>query len=231
MPPRTSQRELVALLGALIALPLTVALSTVSSISLLGLLAMEYGGSFGGFGLGIRSLETVITLAQDDSSSDWSTVCDTCYPAWCYDALLGEVANWTPTFSDFGCGECDITIATTFVAGCLPCDNTAFLIESGWALPVGAEWTSMEIDIAWKVTRVSTTNFRVWVDDVSIHMEDLVGEGAKTVVLGPNSGDVDVFYRLQIGATTEGSGAYANITGLRFYGTTGTPNLFGVDDC
>lgn len=72
-------------LAWLILLPFTASLSTVATISLLGLLAMRYGGSFGDFQLGIRSMEMVINLAQDDSSSDWSTVCDACDDSWCHE--------------------------------------------------------------------------------------------------------------------------------------------------
>ena len=72
-------------LAWLIALPFTASLSTVASVSLLGLLAMRYGGSFGDFQLGIQSLETVINLAQDDSSPDWATVCDPCLASWCHE--------------------------------------------------------------------------------------------------------------------------------------------------
>lgn len=77
--------KLIDWLAWLIALPFVASLSTVATISLLGLLAMRYGGSFGDFQLGIRSMETVINLAQYDSSSDWSTVCDPCLASWCHE--------------------------------------------------------------------------------------------------------------------------------------------------
>lgn len=70
-------------LAWLILLPFTASLSTVATVSLLGLLAMRYGGSFGMFQLGIRSMETVINLAQNDSSNNWSVVCDPCVLSWC----------------------------------------------------------------------------------------------------------------------------------------------------
>jgi hypothetical protein len=92
--PPTSP-ELSEWLVWLIALPFVASLSTVATISLLGLLAMRYGGAMGQFELGIRSLKTVIQLSVDESSSDWSIVCDPC-SGWCYtwDLTIAQ-SDWT----------------------------------------------------------------------------------------------------------------------------------------
>jgi len=81
----------------MVALPYGDALQTVSAISMLGLLAMRYGGKFGQFVLGIRSLETIIQLSESASDSNWSIVCtDPCGPDWCitHDWTI-DAQGWT----------------------------------------------------------------------------------------------------------------------------------------
>lgn len=53
-------------------------LSTVATISLMGVLAMEFGGRWGPFKVGIRSLATVVALAKDDEDSNWDILCTAC---------------------------------------------------------------------------------------------------------------------------------------------------------
>lgn len=60
------------------ALPLTAALPTVKIASLMGLLAIRYGGGFGPFTLGVRSFETTVRLLEDDTNEDWDILCDVC---------------------------------------------------------------------------------------------------------------------------------------------------------
>lgn len=69
--------------------------STVATISMLGLMAMRFGGAFGPFQLGIHSLETIIKLAEDDTDSGWSILCDPCITTWCYIFDFSIAAYWT----------------------------------------------------------------------------------------------------------------------------------------
>lgn len=62
----------------LFVLELTADVAIVKIASLMGLLAIRFGGSFGPFSLGIRTMETTIRLLADDENSDWSILCDTC---------------------------------------------------------------------------------------------------------------------------------------------------------
>lgn len=112
VPPTSVQ--LFDWLAWLILLPFVGATSTVATISLLGLLAMRYGGSFGDFVLGIRSMELVINLAQDDSSSDWSIVCDPC------NVLATPIIDDDPCYGGGGIGTLSHLGGTRWR---LTCDN------------------------------------------------------------------------------------------------------------
>lgn len=92
-----------------VSLPYGVALQTVGAISMIGLIAMRYGGKFGQFVLGIRTLETLMALSADDSSSDWSILCDC---AWCIDI--------------------DWTLGADGWAKAPPPEGAGILIASGW---------------------------------------------------------------------------------------------------
>lgn len=69
----------------LVDITLNVALdatNTVKAGSLLGLLIMRYGGSFGQFVLGIRTLKTTIALLANDTNPDWAILCLDCPGEW-----------------------------------------------------------------------------------------------------------------------------------------------------
>lgn len=66
----------------LIALPFTSNVLIVKLCGLLGLLTMRYGGKFGSMILGIRSLQTTISLLADDTNPDWETLCTECPEEW-----------------------------------------------------------------------------------------------------------------------------------------------------
>lgn len=141
-------------LAWLILLPFTGALSTVATVSLLGLLAIRYGGSFGDFALGIQSMETVINLAQDDSSSDWSIVCDPCTTTWCYEWFNGS--------DDDAVAEdvngCTAVVTTELVTGCCGQAGTAQWIFIRITLPSTTNITSLEFQTDMNAVRVSSTD-------------------------------------------------------------------------
>lgn len=86
-----------------VSLPYGVALQTVAAISMIGLIAMRWGGKFGQFTLGIRTLDMLVKLNEDASSSDWSILCDDC--PWCIDTDWKVGANgWAKTPGAEGCG-------------------------------------------------------------------------------------------------------------------------------
>lgn len=58
------------------------ATNTVKAGSLLGLLIMRYGGSFGQFVMGIRTLKTTIALLANDTNPDWAILCLECETEW-----------------------------------------------------------------------------------------------------------------------------------------------------
>ena len=66
----------------LLGLPFTADVLIVKLVGLLGLLTMRYGGKFGEFLLGVRSLETTIHLLKDDTNPDWETLCTECPERW-----------------------------------------------------------------------------------------------------------------------------------------------------
>lgn len=56
---------------------------TVKISSMMGLLALRYGGSFGGWSLGIRTLATTVKLLADETDDGWEILCDECPdPEW-----------------------------------------------------------------------------------------------------------------------------------------------------
>ncbi len=65
----------------LIGLPFTAPLQTVCSISMLGMIAMRFGGKFGEMTLGIQTLKTMVQLAEDETNSNWDILCTDC--GWC----------------------------------------------------------------------------------------------------------------------------------------------------
>lgn len=76
----------------LLALPFTSNELIVKLCGLLGLLTMRYGGKFGAYVLGVRSLETTISLLADDTNPDWATLCLECPPRWSHfwDFTIGK---------------------------------------------------------------------------------------------------------------------------------------------
>lgn len=76
----------------ILGLELTVNEAIVKVAGIFGLAVLRFGSVFGLFGLGVRSLQTIITLARDDSDPDWPILCDACPdPEWIATADL-EVA-------------------------------------------------------------------------------------------------------------------------------------------
>jgi len=75
------------------------ATNTVKAGSLLGLLIMRYGGQFGQFVLGIRSLKTTIALLANDINPDWSILCLDCPVEWHHVWNFETHAN---AWGDFG---------------------------------------------------------------------------------------------------------------------------------
>jgi hypothetical protein len=99
--PAPPENDLNAWVVWLIAIVFTADRQTVATVSLLGLLMMRYGGPFGKFTLGIRTLDMVIKLSEDESDSDWSILCDDCQPDWCIDTdwTLGA-SGWAKAASE-----------------------------------------------------------------------------------------------------------------------------------
>ena len=81
--PTPPEDDLLSWLEWLVGLSFGTDTETVAIISLMGLIMMRWGGKFGQFTLGIRSLDMVIKLAEDETSNDWSIVCPSCGPQWC----------------------------------------------------------------------------------------------------------------------------------------------------
>ncbi len=77
----------------LMALPLTSSILIVKIASLMGLLAIRFGGKFSNFSLGVRTFETTVQLLADDTNSDWSILCDTCPDPDCAIEILFEGVN------------------------------------------------------------------------------------------------------------------------------------------
>jgi len=63
-------------------LPFTDDTLIVKLGGLMGLLIMRYGGKFGKFVLGVRSLKTTLHLLSDDTNPDWVTLCTECPQEW-----------------------------------------------------------------------------------------------------------------------------------------------------
>lgn len=77
-----------------VTVPLTAGVQVVKACSLFGLGAIVFGSKFGPFQLGLRTLETTIALAADDTSSDWTILCDDC--GWYHkDDLTLGMDDWT----------------------------------------------------------------------------------------------------------------------------------------
>lgn len=136
-------------LAWLITLPFVASLSTVASVSLLGLLALRYGGRFGNFGLGIQSLATVMDLAQDDTSSQWSTVCDACVFEWCheFDFTIDD-QGWFPTFDacrglDVGAYSPGVGWIATYLPGAAGCPSNYKALFANYT--ISAQIVRMEI--------------------------------------------------------------------------------------
>ena len=66
-------------------LPQTVDKLVVKIGGLMGLTVMRYGGKFGRFTLGIRSMKTTIQLLLDDTNADWAILCTTCQETWVHE--------------------------------------------------------------------------------------------------------------------------------------------------
>lgn len=96
--PAPDDDDLNTWLTWLINIAFSTDLKTVATVSLLGLLAMRYGGKFGMFTVGIRSLDMIIKLSEDETSNDWSIVCDPCGPDWCI------TNDWTIDAQDWATG-------------------------------------------------------------------------------------------------------------------------------
>lgn len=210
-------------LAWLVLLPFTAALSTVATISLLGLLAMRYGSSFGDFALGIRSLEMVMQLAADDSSSDWSIVCDPCSPTWCYEwsVGLGNLSDWTAYNSGDG--------------------PRATLSGSGWGIgPIPSHDHLVQIyiptfaparlitHVEMAVTVVPTQNYAVRMPDVSgsEYAAGCVGGTPSPCIVLPDTNGTGFW----LGVSNAGFVLYTgHITSIHIEGEGVNP--FGADNC
>lgn len=76
-PPSVTDSAVTWLIW-LFELALTENTLIVKVASLMGLLAIRFGGAFGEMVLGLRTFGTTVTLLADDVNPDWETLCDEC---------------------------------------------------------------------------------------------------------------------------------------------------------
>lgn len=194
-------------LAWLIALPFTASKSTVATVSLLGLLAMRYGGSFGDFALGIQSMQTVIKLAEDDTSSDWSTVCAACATTWCVSIQPGDVNV------SFGLGRDGMYYDATGWHGNNPAEND-FVQLSLTFVSTAFTQTRIEIDFTTNGNRQfqQTDGYEFQTTGEYFNNDEYpAGLQTKTIV----SSDV--------GNYTIFAGDYATVHAIRIYGEDTNP--------
>ncbi len=215
-------------LAWLIGLPFVGALSTVATISLLGLLAIRYGGSFGDFSLGLQSMATVMALAADDTSSDWSTVCPTCLQTWCKEWSGSELGDWVeiPGFGTF--------TGTVWTIEPTAGERSARIrIKMTGTFP--SNWTKIEADYDTLATRsTGADKFHEKVDDVieaTLDISHTVRQVGTLVASGGGAVNTDFFMDMTVGIQVIGvlGGAIGIISRIRIEGTGANP--FGADDC
>lgn len=64
--------------------------------SLMGLLAIRFGGGFGEMLLGLRTFRTTVALLADDTNPDWAILCDVCPETTPCDLSVGFETTQTP---------------------------------------------------------------------------------------------------------------------------------------
>ena len=210
-------------LAWLILLPFSSALSTVATISLLGLLAMRYGGSFGEFQLGIQSMETVINLAQDETSSDWSIVCDACATTWCYawSVVSGNFDDWTGYSAGDGRGPRGILDGVGWKHGAHP--GRQFLVQIFVAMaPADVTDISVFVDV------VPTLTYDARMPGVggSEYAASVAGGTPSPAIFVLDKNGSGLWIGVQNTGTTEYTG---HITTIIIRGTGANP--FGADNC
>jgi hypothetical protein len=217
-------------LAWLITLPFTASLSTVATISLMGLLAMRYGGSFGAFQLGIQSMETVIDLAQDDSSNDWSIVCDPCATTWCYIWLDGSITDMI----SWPAANCDPEVTASQVIGCNGIVDAYQQASCQIDFGVSCTLTKVTIQVDNNTVRGAPPG-QYWIFVDGTIRATGGSEGLQTHVLNGNwPGNMQIIVAVRAGCDDIGvspgpDGGYAYIYSIKAEGSGANP--MGADNC
>lgn len=73
-------------------------LKIASTVCLMGVMVMEFGGSFGQMALGVKSMQQLAAIGViEEASSGWTVTCDECPDAWCVEYTVADDLNsWIP---------------------------------------------------------------------------------------------------------------------------------------
>lgn len=125
--------------------------ATVKVGGMIALIAMRFGGHFTSiFDLGIYSFETVVQLAKDEQSSDWSTICDACPdPEWIATTELDNVSALPGLCSLEGRGIFEEGVGITDVCQTDGSDRTESFIR------MNASFDLTKIDIYYELANCS----------------------------------------------------------------------------
>lgn len=212
----------------LIGLALPGGSQTVTRVSLLGLLALRYGSSFGQYSLGIQSMKTVMALAADDTSSAWSTVCPTCIETWCKEWSGSELNDWivVPGFGTF--------TGTLWTIEPTAGERSA-RIKIKMALPSASNWTRIEADYDTLATR-ATSGDKFWIRadgviEATLDISNTVRQIGTLVATGGGAVSVEFMMDMTVAIQVIGElgSAIGTISRIKIEGTGSNP--FGANDC